>query len=82
MVVRGLDENADEEMLHYEFSKHAPIKVQNAETVLWFALAFLMCKRFTDSKFAGSSSCQGQIYTCFKGICVCAFSFGMIMVQP
>jgi RNA-binding protein 5/10 len=26
LVVRGLDENADEEMLHYEFSKHAPIK--------------------------------------------------------
>lgn len=27
LVVRGLDENADEEMLRYEFSKHAPIKV-------------------------------------------------------
>ncbi|KAM7461791.1 hypothetical protein LguiA_029912 [Lonicera macranthoides] len=26
LVVRGLDENADEEMLHYEFSKHAAIK--------------------------------------------------------
>ncbi|KAL3330975.1 hypothetical protein AABB24_034666 [Solanum stoloniferum] len=26
LVVRGLDENADEEMLRYEFSKHAPIK--------------------------------------------------------
>eukprot|EP01018_Ginkgo_biloba_P025081 Gb_12277 [translate_table: standard] len=26
LVVRGLDENANEEMLHYEFSKHAPIK--------------------------------------------------------
>ncbi|KAL5990209.1 hypothetical protein ACLOJK_011106 [Asimina triloba] len=26
LVIRGLDENADEEMLHYEFSKHAPIK--------------------------------------------------------
>lgn len=26
LVVRGLDENADEEMLHYEFSQHAPIK--------------------------------------------------------
>ena len=26
-MVRGLDENADEEMLRYEFSKHAPIKV-------------------------------------------------------
>jgi len=29
LVVRGLDENADEEMLRYEFSKHAPIKVLN-----------------------------------------------------
>lgn len=28
LVVRGLDENADEEMLRYEFSKHAPLKVQ------------------------------------------------------
>jgi len=27
LVVRGLDEHIDEEMLHYEFSKHAPIKV-------------------------------------------------------
>lgn len=27
LVVRGLDENADEEMLRYEFSKHSPIKV-------------------------------------------------------
>ncbi|XP_020600223.1 SUPPRESSOR OF ABI3-5 isoform X2 [Phalaenopsis equestris] len=26
LVVRGLDDNADEEMLRYEFSKHAPIK--------------------------------------------------------
>ncbi|GAB4857752.1 hypothetical protein Ancab_015660 [Ancistrocladus abbreviatus] len=26
LVVRGLDENADEEVLRYEFSKHAPIK--------------------------------------------------------
>ncbi|KAI7987148.1 SUPPRESSOR OF ABI3-5 [Camellia lanceoleosa] len=26
LVVRGLDENADEEMLCYEFYKHAPIK--------------------------------------------------------
>ncbi|THF98411.1 hypothetical protein TEA_025587 [Camellia sinensis var. sinensis] len=26
LVVRGLDESADEEMLRYEFSKHAPIK--------------------------------------------------------
>eukprot|EP00262_Sarcandra_glabra_P007316 TRINITY_DN20017_c0_g4_i1.p1 TRINITY_DN20017_c0_g4~~TRINITY_DN20017_c0_g4_i1.p1 ORF type:complete len:368 (-),score=108.37 TRINITY_DN20017_c0_g4_i1:300-1265(-) len=26
LAVRGLDENADEEMLRYEFSKHAPIK--------------------------------------------------------
>ncbi|XP_059640050.1 SUPPRESSOR OF ABI3-5-like isoform X2 [Cornus florida] len=26
LVVRGLDENADEEMLRYEFSKHAPIR--------------------------------------------------------
>ncbi|XP_043718412.1 SUPPRESSOR OF ABI3-5 isoform X2 [Telopea speciosissima] len=26
LVVRGLDENADEGMLRYEFSKHAPIK--------------------------------------------------------
>ncbi|CAE6076232.1 unnamed protein product [Arabidopsis arenosa] len=26
LVVRGLDEEADEEMLRYEFSKHAPIK--------------------------------------------------------
>ncbi|XP_043721803.1 SUPPRESSOR OF ABI3-5-like isoform X2 [Telopea speciosissima] len=26
LVVRGLDENADEEILRYEFSKHAPIK--------------------------------------------------------
>ncbi|CAN4127768.1 unnamed protein product [Withania somnifera] len=26
LVVRGLDENADDEMLRYEFSKHAPIK--------------------------------------------------------
>ncbi|ANM63792.1 suppressor of abi3-5 [Arabidopsis thaliana] len=26
LVVRGLDEDADEEMLRYEFSKHAPIK--------------------------------------------------------
>ncbi|KAH6762981.1 suppressor of abi3-5 [Perilla frutescens var. hirtella] len=26
LVVRGMDENADEEMLRYEFSKHAPIK--------------------------------------------------------
>nr|GEU73272.1 suppressor of ABI3-5 isoform X1 [Tanacetum cinerariifolium] len=26
LVVRGLDENADEEMLRYEFSKNAPIK--------------------------------------------------------
>jgi hypothetical protein len=29
LVVRGLDENADEEMLRYEFAKHAPIKVGN-----------------------------------------------------
>ena len=27
LVVRGLDEDADEEMIRYEFSKHAPIKV-------------------------------------------------------
>lgn len=27
LVVRGLDENADEDMIRYEFSKHAPIKV-------------------------------------------------------
>ncbi|GAB2273707.1 hypothetical protein Dimus_008488 [Dionaea muscipula] len=26
LVVRGLDENADEDMLRYEFSKHAPVK--------------------------------------------------------
>ncbi|KAK9121550.1 hypothetical protein Syun_019167 [Stephania yunnanensis] len=26
LVVRGLDENADEEMLRYDFSKHAPLK--------------------------------------------------------
>ncbi|XP_057826098.1 SUPPRESSOR OF ABI3-5 isoform X1 [Cryptomeria japonica] len=26
LVVRGLDEHVDEETLHYEFSKHAPIK--------------------------------------------------------
>ncbi|KAG6494235.1 hypothetical protein ZIOFF_049254 [Zingiber officinale] len=26
LVVRGLDENADEEMLRYEFAKHAPVK--------------------------------------------------------
>ncbi|KAK8960585.1 hypothetical protein KSP40_PGU021778 [Platanthera guangdongensis] len=26
LVVRGLDDNADEEMLRYEFAKHAPIK--------------------------------------------------------
>ena len=26
--MRGLDENADEEMLRYEFSKNTPIKVQ------------------------------------------------------
>lgn len=34
LVVRGLDENADEEMLRYEFSKHAPIKVQNLNKCL------------------------------------------------
>lgn len=32
LVVRGLDENADEEMLRYEFSKHAPIKVHHMTT--------------------------------------------------
>ncbi|XP_024523682.1 SUPPRESSOR OF ABI3-5 isoform X1 [Selaginella moellendorffii] len=26
LAVRGLDDNVDEEILHYEFSKHAPIK--------------------------------------------------------
>jgi hypothetical protein len=36
LVVRGLDDNADEEMLRYEFSKHAPIKVQNAIKFNWF----------------------------------------------
>ncbi|KAG6396675.1 hypothetical protein SASPL_142830 [Salvia splendens] len=34
LVVRGLDENADEEMLRYEFSKHAPIKVEDATKAL------------------------------------------------
>ena len=34
LVVRGLDENADEEMLRYEFSKHAPIKVGN-KLIAW-----------------------------------------------
>lgn len=27
LVVRGLDENADEEMLRYEFAKYAPVMV-------------------------------------------------------
>ncbi|CAI0627026.1 unnamed protein product [Linum tenue] len=34
LVVRGLDENADEELLRYEFSKHAPIKVEDATKAL------------------------------------------------
>jgi RNA-binding protein 5/10 len=38
LVVRGLDENADEEMLRYEFSKHAPIKVQNAVKFIFVLL--------------------------------------------
>lgn len=39
LVVRGLDENADEEMLRYEFAKHAPIKVGNK---LIYQLVFLL----------------------------------------
>jgi RNA-binding protein 5/10 len=31
LVVRGLEENADEEMLRYEFAKHAPIKVGKSQ---------------------------------------------------
>jgi hypothetical protein len=58
LVVRGLDENADEEMLRYEFSKHAPIKVQNAVKFIFVLLenppffgmftllSFLICRIF------------------------------------
>lgn len=34
LVVRGLDENVNEESLHYEFSKYAPIKVVRKSTLL------------------------------------------------
>eukprot|EP01018_Ginkgo_biloba_P031596 Gb_28214 [translate_table: standard] len=34
LVVRGLDEHVDDETLHYEFSKHAPIKVEDATKAL------------------------------------------------
>ena len=43
LVVRGLDENADEEMLRYEFSKHAPIKVQNSELLLAYYVCVCGC---------------------------------------
>lgn len=36
LVVRGLDENADEEMLRYEFSKHAPIKVRMLNKCVYY----------------------------------------------
>lgn len=74
LVVRGLDENADEEMLRYEFSKHAPIKVQMVAELLKVSL-------FTNILFTGSSTCQRQIYTCFKGICICTFSFCKLIFQ-
>lgn len=45
LVVRGLDENADEEMLRYEFSKHAPIKVKIAYIFVEYFPAFNVCSK-------------------------------------
>lgn len=85
MVVRGLDENADEEMLRYEFSKHAPIKVMliqhrsflgtiNKIHTLW-ASAYMKYI----SLIAGSSPCQRQIYSCVERIRIRAFLFGVFI---
>lgn len=35
LVVRGLDESVNEETLHYEFSKYAPIKVMIVAVILY-----------------------------------------------
>jgi hypothetical protein len=43
-VVRGLDENADEEMLRYEFAKYAPVKV--GEKISCFALFCVILRPF------------------------------------
>lgn len=88
LVVRGLDENADEEMLRYEFSKHAPIKVYLTDIycagydffcgykciLLCFFLQLKMWNLFI---YVGSSTGQGQIHSCFKRVCFCAFLLGM-----
>lgn len=77
LAVRGLDENADEEMLRYEFSKHAPIKVIFSSVI--FAVHVFpgsLLSFLTTLKCAGSSSCQRQVHSRLKGICFCALLFG------
>lgn len=81
LVVRGLDENADEEMLRYEFSKHAPIKVRHTEIVTWMPCFIQSCRDFIWFRIAGSSSGQRQIHSCFKGICFCPFSHGKLILR-
>ena len=46
MVVRGLDEIADEAMLRYEFSKHAPIKARRFKLLLECCISF-KCTEFS-----------------------------------
>ena len=64
LVVRGLEENADEEMLRYEFAKHAPIKVGKKLTLV--IIIFLPAKSHVNltQLSAGYPSCPGQIYSC------------------
>ena len=60
LVVRGLDENADEEMIRYEFSKHAAIKVFNINKMQISLLYFIMMYL----KFLGLSSLIEELILC------------------
>ena len=60
LVVRGLDENAHEEMIRYEFSKHAAIKVFNTNKMQISLLYFIMMYL----KFLGLSSLIEELILC------------------
>ncbi|XP_031124991.1 SUPPRESSOR OF ABI3-5 isoform X2 [Ipomoea triloba] len=69
LVVRGLDENADEEMLRYEFSKHAPIKdlrlVRDKFTHVSRGFAFVHF--YSDSGNNSNQQCSNILFFHCKG---------------
>lgn len=50
--------------------------------VKWRFSFLLLPVMFSESSLlstAGSASCERQVYACLKGICICAFLFGMFI---